>query len=676
MCGIAGAAWATGAEPIDRALLKQMADSIAHRGPDDEGFHLEPGVALAHRRLSIIDLAGGHQPLDNEDGSVWTVFNGEIYNYKELRSRLTGHQFKTDSDTEVIVHLYEELGPDCVREFRGMFALAIWDRNRRRLILARDRVGKKPLVYRHDAGRILFGSENKAILQIPDVQREVDPTALHDYLAFSYVPHPRTIYRGIAKLPPGHYAVFENGALRLQRYWNPDLNHEEQLPAAEFGRRLRETMTEATRLRLRSDVPLGAFLSGGLDSTIVVGLMQEQSTRPVQTFSIGFPVTGFDETEYARAVAQHLGTEHREFVVTPDSIEILPKLVWHYDEPFADSSAIPTFYLSQYTREHVTVALNGDGGDELFAGYERYLTYAQITRWGNLPPPIPALLRSRFWDLLPSGGRQQSVLRRIQYRLATLRESPQRRYVHWVRLLNRAMLNDLYTDDFRAELANHDECALFEEAFARCARRDPLTQGTLVDLQIYLPGALLAKVDIASMAFALECRSPLLDQEVVELAARMPVGLKVNGSVRKQILRDAFADLMPPSVRGRGKMGFCVPLDHWFRHELRELVHEVLLDPVSIGRGYFRRERIERLLAQHMAGDWQHGDVLWSLLFLEHWHRMFIDAPQSAEKWRVKSGEWRAKRPDGNGEPEALAPGVLCLATIGSEAHLPAKETS
>jgi asparagine synthase (glutamine-hydrolysing) len=513
-----------------------------------------------------------------------------------------------------------------------MFAFAIWDARRKRLFFARDRMGQKPLIYRQEEDRLLFASEAKALLQVPGVPREVDPTALHDYLVYQYVPEPRTIYRGLSKLPPGHYGVYESGRLTIGRYWDPHFDVEEPLGFEEYRRQLRQTMTDAVRLRLRSDVPLGAFLSGGVDSTVIVGLMQELSERPVQTFSIGFPVTGFDETGFARSAAEYLKTEHREFKVTPNSAQMLPKLVWYHDEPFADSSAIPTFYLSRVTRQHVTVALTGDGGDELFAGYPRGSTYAQVTRWGRLPWPIPSVLRSRLWDAIPNTGTQSSIVRRIQFRLGTMRETPERRYLHWVRLLNASLLSGLYTDEFRAKLADHDECAPILEAFRRCPRRDPLTQSTIVDLLTYLPGALLVKVDIASMAYALEARSPMLDHHVVELASRMPIDCKVRNGVRKRVLKEAHHDLLPNDIQGRGKMGFCVPLDEWFRGDLREMVHDLLLDRRSVARGYFRLTAIEKMLAEHDSGAWNHGDALWALLFLETWHRMFIDpsvAPSS-----------------------------------------------
>lgn len=643
MCGIAGAVWNDPELGIDAATLKQMADSLAHRGPDAEGFHLDStGVALAHRRLSIIDLEGGRQPIANEDGSVWIVFNGEIYNYQELRARLGNHQFRTDSDTEVMVHLYEEMGDAFLGELRGMFAIALWDGRKRRLLLARDRFGKKPLVYHRQAGRVLFASQCKSLLQVPGVPRQVDPAALHEYLVYQYVPSPRTIYAGIEKLPPAHCAVFDDNGFHVRPYWEPNFNAEEVLPENEYRERLRTTLTEATRLRLRSDVPLGAFLSGGIDSTIVVGLMQQLMDRPAQTFSMRFPVAEYDESPYAEAAAKYLGTEHHTFDVDYGSLRNLPELVWHYDEPFADSSSIPTFLLAQKTRDRVTVALTGDAGDELFAGYPRYSTYRQVREWDALPWPLPNILRSRIWNWLPARDTQWSKIRKLQHRLASLRQSPSRRYLQWVQIFSPALLADLYTADFCRTLADHDPWGPILDAWSRCEQRDPITQGTVMDLLTYLPGALLTKVDVASMAFGLECRSPILDHEVVELAMKMPASLKVKGGVHKNILRETFADLMPPPVRGRGKMGFCVPLDHWFRGELAGMVDEILLDPRAIRRGYFDRSKIERMIAQHRRGEWNHGNALWSLIVLEMWHQTFLDGAAVPSTSPIK--EWRPVR--------------------------------
>lgn len=416
MCGIAGAAWIADAAPLSPATLERMISALAHRGPDDSGtfFRAEGrGAALGFRRLSIIDLSTGHQPLANEDESVWIVFNGEIYNYRELRTDLEtrGHRFRTNTDTECIVHLYEELGPDCVNRLRGMFAFAIWDDRQQRLLLARDRAGKKPLIYRLNHGQLTFASELKSLLLVPGAPRRLNRRAIDSYLCYQYVPYPDCILEGYQKLPPAHVAVFENGQLTVRRYWRPPYEPETgssasstkpSFSADQWRQKLRRTLTEAVRLRMRSDVPLGAFLSGGIDSTIITGLMQEQSTRPVHTFSIGFPIKEFDERSYAREAAKHLGTEHHELIVTPNALEILPKLIWHYDEPFADSSAIPTMYLSEMTRQHVTVALSGDGGDELFAGYTRYLAVKLASRFDRLPRPLRRLITSKLWQRLPS----------------------------------------------------------------------------------------------------------------------------------------------------------------------------------------------------------------------------------------------------------------------------------
>jgi asparagine synthase (glutamine-hydrolysing) len=627
MCGIAGAAWNRDAEPLGGETLRRMAAAIAHRGPDGEGFHQAPGVALAHRRLAIIDVAGGHQPLSNEDGTVWIAFNGEIYNYKELLADLrTRHQFRTASDTEVIVHLYEEQGDACLRQLRGMFALAIWDARKQRLLLARDRLGQKPLVYRTEPGRVLFASEAKALLQVPGVPRELDSAALLDYLTYQYVPRPRTIYQGLSKLAPGWQAVFENGTLTAKPYWTPDFNAEESLPYDQQCRRLRQTLAEATRLQLRSDVPLGAFLSGGIDSTVVVGLMAEALDRPVRTFSIGFAEKEFDETEFARAAALHLKTEHHELRATPDALALLPTIAWHYDEPFADSSAIPTLLVSQMTREHVTVALTGDAGDELFGGYERFGTYAQTCRFDRLPWPLPAALRSKAWDWLP-GHRQDSVFRKIKNRLALLREEPRRRYLNWVRGLAPGKLAGLLTPEFANATAGHDPAAPLIAAFDQCRQRDPLTQATIVDMLTYLPDCLLAKVDIASMAYALECRSPFLDHVVVEEALKLPAAAKVQGNVRKRILIDSCRDLLPDSIQKRGKMGFRVPLDRWFRGELRTVVNDTLRSAAARTRGELDPLAVAALLDEHDRGDWNHGDTLWTLLILEEWRRKFMDGP-------------------------------------------------
>jgi asparagine synthase (glutamine-hydrolysing) len=638
MCGITGAIWTDPEKALDDATLRRMVEVLRHRGPDDEGFYTAefrtraaeqavPGVALGHRRLSIIDLASGHQPLSNEDGSVWVVLNGEIYNYRDLRRRLegSGHRFRTNSDTEVLVHLYEDEGERLPEHLNGMFALAVWDANRRQLFLARDRLGKKPLVYRLEPGRLLFASELKSLLEVPGVPRELDPQALDAYLTYQYVPHPQTIFRGISKLAPAHCAVYREGRLTLRRYWNPDFRVEEDRPAEQYARELRELLTSAVELRLQSDVPLGAFLSGGIDSTIVVGLMQQLSKEKVRTFSIGFPVPEYDETHYARLVAQRFGTIHEEFRVEPDAVDILPKLVWHYDEPFADSSAVPTWYVAQLTRRQVTVALTGDGGDELFAGYPRYRAVWLGSWFDRLPSVLRWLLAGRYWQRLPASPRQKSLRRRFKRFTEALGMTPQRRYLEWIAIFNEARRAELYSDEFVATLPDVDPLEFLGAAWARSSGRDPVTAASLADLVTYLACDLMTKVDIASMAHGLECRQPLLDYRVVELAARMPLQRKFRRGRGKRIFLEAFADLLPKEILHRGKMGFGVPLDRWFRGPLAGYARQTLLDGRTLARGLFRPEAIRGLVEDHLAGRFDHSYRLWALLVLELWQRRWMD---------------------------------------------------
>jgi len=632
MCGITGGIWTADGKALPREVLAQMTRVLAHRGPDAQGDHWEQrpdgsGVGLGHRRLSIIDLESGQQPLCNEDESVWVAFNGEIYNYRELRPELeaAGHQFKTHSDTETIVHLYEEKGLDFLQDLRGMFALAIWDRRRDRLILARDRLGQKPLVYHESPGRLLFASEIKSLLQVPEVPRELDPVALDEYLAYLYVPHPRTMFRGIRKLPPASYAVYERGRLHIQPYWTPDLNHRTTASPTEMREQLSAELQEAVRLRLRSDVPLGAFLSGGIDSTIIVGLMQKFSEQPTKTYTIGFSADEFNESADAREIAEYLQTDHHEFCVEPDSLGILPTIIYHYDEPFGDSSAIPTYYVSQATREHVKVALTGDGGDELFGGYIRYQTVEKLAKIDRLPPIARTLIGNPLWDFMPTSSREDSRLRKLRQRMSLIRQPPERRFAKWVTHFDELRRSATYSDSFAGELGHADAESIFADVMLRCQERSGGSQAMLADLLTYLPADLLVKVDIASMAHGLECRSPFLDHRVVELAIAMPYAEKVAGGDTKHILKQTFSDLIPPRIAKRRKMGFSIPLVHWFRDQRNDFLREHLLDPVCLNRGYFRPEAIETLIAEHQSGAWDHNQRLWALLCLELWHRTFID---------------------------------------------------
>jgi len=639
MCGIAGGVWLADDKSISAEVLARMTDVLRHRGPDDAGFYRSecaltelsgprPGVALGFRRLSIIDLELANQPLQNEDGTVWLVFNGEIYNFGALRRRLegSGHVFRTHGDGETILHLYEELGTECFSHLNGMFAVAIWDARHRRLVLGRDRCGKKPLVYRCEPDRLLFASELKSLLQVPGLPREIDVTALDHYLTYQYIPHPWTIFQGARKLPPGHFAVFEGGRVTVERYWRPDFNTVFSGTEQEAIESLRTLLESSVALRMQSDVPLGAFLSGGVDSSLIVALMQRLATQPVKTFSIGFPVREYDETRHARRVAEHLGTDHHEFQVTPDGLEILPRLVWHYDEPFADSSAIPTWYVAQLTRQHVTVALSGDGGDELFVGYPRYRA-AMLGQWLDRLTPVKALLGARCWQRLPASSRQKSRLRQFKRFSAALGMSPWRRYQDWISTFNVARRATLYSESFLEQLPDTDPFCFLDDALQAARQRDAITAISLADLQTYLPCDLMTKVDIASMAHSLECRQPFLDVRLVELAASLPLEWKMRRGRGKRILQRAFRDLLPSDIWNRPKMGFGVPLDHWFRHELRAMTHDVLLDQTARARGFFRVESVEELIRQHESSEFDHAYRLWALLVLELWMRQWCDSP-------------------------------------------------
>ncbi len=633
MCGITGVVWLDGKGCVTRGDFDRMTDILSHRGPDGRGVYWhthsdDSGVALGHRRLSIIDIAAGTQPMCNEDASIWIVFNGEIYNYRELRPELksAGHRFMTHSDTETIIHLYEQYGDAFLQKLRGMFAIAIWDMRRRRLLLARDRLGKKPLVYCQTPERIVFASEIKSLLCAPGIRRDIRLEGIDEYLTYGYVPHPGTIFEGIHKLPPAHFAVYEHGHLSVQRYWNPDLMPDTRVPVSQLREELDSVLDEAVRLRLRSDVPLGAFLSGGIDSTTIVGLMQRHSTRPTNTFTIGFPVDGFDESRYARIAANHLGTNHLEMEVRPNSLDVLARLVWHFDEPFADSSAVPTYYVSQMTREHVKVALTGDGGDELFAGYDRYRTIDRLAALDRLPAPLRSVMTGRWSDWIPRGP-QKSFRQRLKHRLHILRQPLERRYISWVTGFTSSQLDALYQPEVRNQLRNSSSASFLEHLLQETTGASPGIRAMRADLQSYLPCDLLAKVDIASMAHGLECRCPFLDHHVVELAAKFPFAALTASGDTKPMLTTTFSQLIPPELRRRPKMGFSVPLDRWFRNDLEQFARDTLLASDAFCHTYFRPSGIDRLLQEHQSGEWGHGDRIWSLLFFELWGQTIAKHP-------------------------------------------------
>ncbi len=631
MCGITGAVWSCSASGIDGPTLTRMCDSLRHRGPDDRHTHFsqhrdgegrEHFGALGFRRLSIIDLAGARQPMTNEDGSIWLVFNGEIYNYRDLRNRLqgAGHRFATEGDGESILHLYEDIGSNCFSQLNGMFAIAIWDTRRSRLVLGRDRLGKKPLYYTVQGDRLLFASELKAFAEVPGWKPEVDPTAIDEFLTYQYVPHPRTIWKNVYKLPPGHYATFERGKIGVKRYWDFDPSYEANITPKVAIEQLRKLLDDSVQKRLQSDVPLGAFLSGGIDSSLIVALAQRHRDTPIRTFTIGFPEPDFDESRYAAEVARFVGTDHTRFEVTPDEIQIIEKLVWHYDEPFGDSSAVPTWYLSELTRSQVTVALSGDGGDELFAGYDRYRAL-WLSRKLQQALPLHRLPGVSLVQRLPDSSHQRSIVRRGKRFLEALGQDAARRYLNWLQIFPESLRAELYNDSFVQTLPPEDPFEFLHRAWVRSGNRDVVTKASLADLETYLPCDLLTKVDIASMAHGLEVRQPLLDYRVVELAASLPVGMKFRGRRGKLILRQAFGDLVPQSVWTRRKMGFGVPIAGWFRGSLKPMVHDLLLSPSSRIAQYFRLETVARLVHEHESMKHNHAYRLWNLLILEQWLR-------------------------------------------------------
>jgi asparagine synthase (glutamine-hydrolysing) len=624
MCGICGQINSDRARPVDCEILERMNEAIRHRGPDSDGFYLKDNVGLAMRRLAIIDLVTGDQPMCNEDGSIWIVFNGEIYDHLEHRPQLEarGHVFRSQSDTEAILHLYEEYGPACVDHLRGMFAFAIWDENRRRLLLARDRLGQKPLYYAQHDGAFLFGSELKSLLQYPHLPREIDLEAIHHYLTLQYVPDPWTGFAGIHKLPPAHRLLWQDGQFQIETYWDLDYEPKWTQPAAELRAELRDTIGDAVRLRLMSDVPLGAHLSGGIDSSIVVGLMAGLMDQPVKTFSIGFKEDAFSELPYASQVAQRFETDHHEFILEPDALDVLPRLVAHFDEPFADPAAIPTWYLAQMTREHVTVALNGDGGDEAFAGYQRYYADVIADAYRLVPSSVRHNVVDRLLGALPvqtDRPMERSPIMALR-RLAQAADiSHGASIVRWGGYFDEADKQDLYTVDVRQAVNSTASAALLEATFHRAAAAKRVDRTLYTDIHHYLPGALLPKVDRTTMAHSLEARSPFLDHKVMELAARLPTDWKVRGQRTKWILRDLYADLMPEAVEKRGKVGFGVPLGMWFRGPLYESAQDLLLAAGARVHDYFRVEPIRRLLEENRDGRADHGKRLWALLALESW---------------------------------------------------------
>jgi len=621
MCGIVGAYYFRSGSPVERALVHQMNEQIVHRGPDDEGLYTDADLGIGMRRLSIIDLDSGRQPVFNEDESIAVVFNGEIYNFQEIRRELEekGHRFRTRSDTEVIVHLYEELGDEFPTRLNGMFAIALWDSRKRKLVLVRDRLGVKPLYYAWTRDGIVFGSELKCVLQADGVRREVDPQALYHYFTLGYIPHPFSIYQQVRQLPPATRLVVSRDGAVEERYWTLRQKIDTSLDRREACERLRALLVDAVRIRMISDVPLGAFLSGGLDSSIAVALMAQQSSAPVKTFHIDFEDKNYSERDFARSVSKRYKTEHHEFVVQPSAVQVLDDLVRHFDEPFADSSAIPTYYVSKLTREHVTVALAGDGGDESFGGYTRY---QRILARYKLPAPVRAVAGY-------IGAAAQRCLPRA---------SPGKRYLGSLGMDNgrffsvgtsESQSRDLFAGDFLRTLNGTSTYDMMREHLEAADVSDPLAPFAFLDLHRYLPDDILTKVDRMSMAHSLEVRAPFLDYRVVEFAAGMPAAWKIGDAGTKLILKDVFAPDLPDEVLQPRKRGFSIPLADWLRGDLLPELDDAIQDANASASGILNMREIQAMRNEHVSGARNWASELWRFLFFDRWwrsHRTFTEA--------------------------------------------------
>lgn len=632
MCGICGIVDYGAERPCDEAMLSAMARTLAHRGPDDNGVRIfdgtgMPRVGLGHTRLSVIDLSPhGHQPMRNEDGSVWLVYNGEIFNFPALREELLsrGHSFISRTDSEVIIHAYEEYGEECVKRFRGQFAFGLWDERRKTLLLARDHSGIKPLYYAFRDGRFVFASELKAILADTCQPRAVDPAGLDDFLTYEFIPFPRTILRGIMKLPPAHTLTLRDGRVTVAPYWEPRY---EPAPAGEeeVAERLVSLLREAVKSQLVSDVPLGAFLSGGLDSSTVVALMSQVATGPVKTYSIGFEDRSYDELAYAKRVSEAFGTQHEVFTIRPRAVDLVEKLVYHLDDPIADFSVFPTYLVSSMAREYVTVALTGDGGDETFAGYDTYLAQKIATAWGGAArllgnQPLSALLAR-----IPPSPKKKGLVNRLKRFAEGLTHPEDLRHFRWMIFLSEADKRALYTDEFLSELEGSAGHEALRRHFARSGTADELNRQLYVDLKTYLTDNCLVKVDRMSMARSLEVRVPLLDHKVIEFMATVPPEMKLKGWERKYILRRAMAKILPKEILGRGKEGFSIPMKNWLREDLKPMMYDLLSPESMRRRGYFRPGAVARLIEEHLGGRENHSHRLWALMLFERWAREFLD---------------------------------------------------
>lgn len=626
MCGIAGRFHYRSLEPVDEHRLHLMTAALAHRGPDGVGHWVDGPIGLGHRRLGGMGQGGGVQPLADAHRQCWVALDGTLHNAPELRAGLEqqGVRFATDSDAELLLKLYASEGPECVSKLRGAFAFALWDGDQRRLMLARDRVGKKPLYFADRGGQLLFASEPKGLLVDQDLPREVDPWALHEFMTYQYVPAPGSIYKGIHKVEPAHYLLIDEEGIRSFRYWELDFTAKRNQSEPELLEELRQLVTDSVRIRMRGDRSIGAFLSGGVDSSLVVALMSQLSGQAVKTFSIGFAEQSFNESGYARQVAERYGTDHQEFTCRPDAISLLPKMVWHFDEPFADSSALPVYYLSEMTRQHVAVALNGDGGDEGFAGYERYLGSRYVQLYSHLPAALRRHLVAPILNLLPQGSQRVSYVRRLRWLNAISLEPPGLRYAGAMTVFRPEESHRLYSDALRADLAGRDPFAHLMTYYTDPRVTDEIDRMVYTDTMTYLPGDLLVKVDRMMMAHGLEGRAPLLDHHVLEFAASLPSEWKLRRGELKYLLKKLASEYLPHDVIYRPKQGFGVPVGQWFRQELAGWLRELLSDSALAQDGYFRQAGIDAFVREHLTGAANHSHRLWALVNLEVWYRMFM----------------------------------------------------
>lgn len=626
MCGIAGYYNFDPQNAAQEADLRRMCDVIRHRGPDQDGYFVFDNVALGMRRLSIIDLKTGKQPIPNEDKSIWIVYNGEVYNFPELRNELEakGHRFRTQTDTETVVHAYEEWGADCPAKLNGMFAFAIWDNRCKRLFLARDRIGIKPLYYYAGGDRFVFGSELKSLLQLDTVPREIDPEALDLFLTYEYVPAPHSILRNIRKLPAGHTLTVSQGKVVLQQYWELQF-HENGISKEAAKDELLAILQDSVQKRLISDVPLGAFLSGGIDSSTIVALMSRVMDQPVKTFSIGFEDQSYNELHYARAIAEHFKTEHHEFIIRPDAVELADQLVYLVDEPFGDFSIFPTYLVSKMAREHVKVVLSGDGGDELFGGYDTY-----VANWSDrlYRKYVPAALREKMIKpavyLLPPTDKKKGLVNRARRFIEGSSLPTDLEHTRWMTFLIEEEKASLYHEDFQAGRNGASPFNLMREYFARAATQDALNRQLYVDIKTYLCDDILVKVDRMSMAVSLEARVPFLDHRVVEFSARLPGDLKQQQTKTKIILKEALADLLPPQILKRGKEGFSIPIKSWLKKELRPLMTDLLSAERLQQDRLFDAGYVEKLMREHLHGKENHSHRLWALMVFHIWKRNYL----------------------------------------------------